>query len=228
MSTRKFSVFVDEPSATKRPLSRSVSASAVLTTRSENTFGSVRSVLGAVPEKENIHPVTGSSTTSSQTGKKRKASESGSVLVTKAFAPVTIEAKPKRAEIKRKQSSSKQSKVSKEPLKKNTEPRKILGATNHTNAPLKRTPSAPPSRGSPVTLDAVPEEIEEKVTANEDTEGEKKAHNVSQSQIDGRCYDLTVSPLADVTDAYLQSSESKEEEVNDEDLPEYRIVKEVR
>ena len=77
-------------------------------------------------------------------------------------------------------------------------------------------------------MDVVTEEAEEKVTANEDAEGEKKAHSVAQSQIDGRCYDLTVSPLADVTDAYLQSSESKEEEVKDEDLPEYRIVKEVR
>lgn len=230
MSTRKFTVFLDEPTTTRRPLSRSLSTPVILTSnRSENIVGSSRSVLGVVPEKENVHPVTGNTTTSTQTGKKRKASESGSVLATKAFAPVAVEAKPKRAEAKRKLSSSK-AKASKEPAKRSTESKKVLGAVKVNTAPVKRAPSVPPSRSSPVTLDSVPEEVEEKLAVNETTKSETKAEMISQARINERCYELTVSPLADVTDAYLQSSESKDQDskADDKILPEYRIVKEVR
>lgn len=223
MSTRKFTVFIDEPTTTKRPLSRSHSAAAVLTTRSENVNSS-RSILGSLPEKENIHPVTGSNSTSSQTSKKRKASDAGNVLATKAFTPAVVEAKPKRAEPKRKLSSSKV-KVQKELSKRPAETKNVLGATKVNRAPLKRAPSVP-SRSSVVTLDAVPEEAEEK-PADKIEVGETKVNDMLRAQIDERCYELTVSPLADVSDAYLQSPEYKDEAVKD-DLPEYRIVKEVR
>ncbi|KAI5123258.1 hypothetical protein M0805_001347 [Coniferiporia weirii] len=231
MATRSFAVFQDEPSAKRPlPLGRSASAAAVLmgprTSRAENTHLSERSALAQVPEKENLHPTTGLGVGPASASKKRKASESGSVLATKMLAIASGEpgaSKFKRSELKRKASVSGKAKSKREPAKKGTEVRKVIAGGDTTSSSVQKLPSLSLSRRPTKALEPVSEEVEDKTLVAPVA----KRKSITQALIDARCYELTVSPLADVTDAYLQSSEPKKaEEVKDEDLPEYRTVKE--
>ncbi|KAH8113874.1 hypothetical protein DFH11DRAFT_1544619 [Phellopilus nigrolimitatus] len=229
MSTRSFTVFQDEPSAPsipKAPLERS--ASTVL----RGPRGSLNIPVLSTPfvpllEKENIHPVTGLGTGPATASKKRKASESGSVLATKVLAVTAVTAagpsKPKRAELKRKASAVTTTGKTKSKAKKGSESKKVNSSSDITPSPTQKTPSLSLSRSSPKTLETVEEVPEEDTVSEKPTKAPKL---LTQASIDARCYELTVSPLADVTDAYLQSSDKKVEEMKDEDLPEYRLVQE--
>ncbi|THH11433.1 hypothetical protein EW145_g678 [Phellinidium pouzarii] len=237
MSSRTFSVFQDEPTVKRPlPLGRSASASAVLmstsSARGENALSSIRTVIVPIPEKENLHPITGLGVGSTSASKKRKASESSSVLATKLLAKTSDSGvcKAKRSELKRSSSLSVKTKTKrepvKEPVKKGPEARKAAAGGDGSSA--QKVLSL--SRRPPKTLEPVSEETDDQAPAIQASKDEAK--NITQAVIDARCYELTVSPLADVTDAYVQSSEAlilspkKVEEVKDEDLPEYRTVKE--
>lgn len=225
MPARSFTVFQDAQPAAKpptalRPLGRSASAAAVLTTRRSGNN------VVSLPEKENLHPLTGLSTSSAPLGKKRKASESSSVLAPKVLGVTgssdANKVKPKHSELKRKASSqtnSGKSKVKRETSKENGEYKKrsVVGTTSSVRNSRSGSRSA-----STTILEAIEEEVATQIVHEEELHLETKS--ITQSLINSRCYELTVSPLADISDAYLQSSESKKEVSRDED---FHAVKEV-
>lgn len=224
MSTRAFAVFQDSPTedTTPKPSATSATDSTASSQAFQEHVRSTETILSPTLEKENLHPVTGLAAPPPNLSKKRKMSELGSVLATKVLAPTT--SKPSKSrELKRRASTSSASGKSKakSPLdRKASEGRIPLGSTENGSSsaqPAPRRPSRALSRQPTLVLGTVPEEPQES------TEGLPQA--VKQALIDSRCYELTVKPLADVSTAYLQSSDKHE--VDDENLTEYRVVKEV-
>jgi hypothetical protein len=135
--------------------------------------------LSSVAEKENVHPVTGEL---SVQGNKRKTA----VLGTKSVIPLAMkladasESKPEAK--RRKSSSSTPSKKAKPGARKEKKP---LGAGRKTGQSSSRRPSPLPR-------------------VDEMGESEREGERIKLADIDSKCYELTVKPLADVSQAYDQ------------------------
>ena len=126
-------------------------------------------------EKENLHPLTGGRLRSSSTvGLKRKSS----VLATKLHNP------PGMKDSKQAQSQA--------PSKKRKVTSSSDGETERSRPKVRRLKLITRRAGSP-ELASIAEEKDERL-----------ARRLSQSDVDSRCYDLTVSPLANVSDAFAQ------------------------
>ena len=232
MSSRSFVIFQDPSSPVKaskpRPLGRSASAAAVLTSSrlAENSSGaSSLQTASTSAEKENTHPLTGLGIGRPLQNKKRKASESvGGVLATKMIAVVASAsaeddstatgkpAKPKgpqalsRSDLKRKALSdagSEKTKMKRGPSQS--------GGSKNINPSTSTT-----QRGTRSASKLLLEPIKEETATPIEQEDQKTKESIKQVLIDSKCRELTVSPLADVTDAYTQSSESAEGK-NDEE-----------
>jgi len=184
-----FTVFQDAPSTeTPKPKVTRPTAMAIRSSSlNQATITSSNSLVDVteVTDKENYHPVTGerAGPSSHTIAKKRKTN----VLATKVHTPAGSAAK------KQKDSS-------------HTETKKHKASTSSTNkakvaskrdGKVKKTlTKRPPSRKvSP--MPKVSEE-EEQVVAD------KGPEHLTQADIDSRCYELTVKPLADVSQAYEQ------------------------
>ncbi|TFY80369.1 hypothetical protein EWM64_g3641 [Hericium alpestre] len=209
MSTRSFIVFQDEPlEPTSRP---NASRRSEPPAPPPTVLGSVLQPALSTQEKENLHPVTGARAASSgdlQT-KKRK----NSVLTTKLHIPPA---------------TKKQKDQSAEPKK-----RKPLGASSKSKANAgsgrKEGKGAAPSRsagGSGLLRKVAPmPKVDEEVVDAEAQEQEQD--KLSHADVDSKCYDLTVSPLADVSKAFDQVPSSPDSELsragaskeNDDELP---------
>lgn len=225
MSTRTFTVFKDaspKKTAKPRPLGRASSSAAILSSSrlSENSVNPL-TILSTSAEKENAHPLTGSSSHASL-GKKRKTSESGGVLATKVLAmaasdpAISKQQKPKRADLKRKALSDvgpEKTKLKRESSKISAS-RDLRGSVSSAPAPQPRTSHKRTRSSSVLQLETIKEETSTSTDAAKDTESE----SVKQAIINSKCKDLTVSPLADVSGAYIQSSERKADEVHEEKL----------
>ncbi|OSX61000.1 hypothetical protein POSPLADRAFT_1081701, partial [Postia placenta MAD-698-R-SB12] len=126
-------------------------------------------------DKENINPATGQRASSEPLAKKRKTN----VLATKLHVPPPAK-KQKESKEGRKRARSDTKKVKR-------------------SSSFKRTNSSAPSRArrSP-SLPRLPEVAEE-------VETDKAPLALSQAQVDARCYELTVMPLADLSKAYEQA-----------------------
>ena len=130
-------------------------------------------------EKENLHPLTGGRLRSSSTaGLKRKSS----VLATKLHNPPDtkdFDQAPSLAQSKKRKVASSSD-----------------GGTERSRPKARRLKSTTHGRRSP-ELASIAEEKDERL-----------ARRLSQSNADSRCYDLTVSPLANVSDAFAHTSPS--------------------
>ena len=173
MASRKFTVFVDDVSAsTVKPL-----PTPKPTGKGPQEEAGPSSL--SATEKENLHPLTGGRLRSSSTvGLKRKSS----VLSIKLHNPPDAKAtKPVPSLVpskKRKVSSSSD------------------GETERSRPTARRLrPTA--RKGRSPELASIAEEKDERL-----------ARRLSQSDVDSRCYDLTVSPLANVSGAFTQPSPS--------------------
>lgn len=130
-------------------------------------------------EKENLHPLTGGRLRSSSTvGLKRKSS----VLATKLHNP------PSQKDAKQAPSQA--------PSKKRKVASSSDGETERSRPKSRRLKLITRRTRSP-ELASIAEEKDERL-----------ARRLSQSDVDSRCYDLTVSPLANVSDAFAQISPS--------------------
>ena len=228
MSSRSFTVFKDAASPVRtskpRPLGRAASAAAILTSSrlSENSSSAATLPTSSTSsEKENTHPVTGLGARP-PLGKKRKTSESGSggVLATKMIAvaasasgdaKATGKSKPKaplqpRADLKRKALSDAGSDKTK--LKREGSKDGSLRTSGTSTASNKRTRS---------TSKLLLETIKEEEVVTKEKEEPKKQELIEQVLINSKCRDLTVSPLADVTDAYTQSTEGVDAKKDEEE-----------
>ncbi|KAG7094791.1 hypothetical protein E1B28_005606 [Marasmius oreades] len=184
MSSRSFTVFQDTP-VSDTPHHKDPSLSPTLSPLTSSTMH-ISANLGPVTatDKENLDPITGEPVVASGTnGKKRKTS----VLATKSLTPLgpvlkdvkdSVEGQPETKKRKSSVSSGSKPKVKKDG--------KGLGSGKKT-ATKKSTRKA-------LTMPKVDEEVDIERDARE------------QALVDSRCRDLTVSPLADVSEAYIKSS----------------------
>ncbi len=146
------------------------------------------SSLSAEADKENLDPLTGERVNagSNCTGKKRKSTTSSS----KALACIEVK-KPKEGSEpqlkKRKSSASSVKKV------KGRREGKGPTSTRKTGKKLRAASPLPP--------------VEEEVAENVVPEGNDAAPTppLTQAEIDTKCYELTVKPLADVSQAFEQA-----------------------
>ncbi|KAL0574404.1 hypothetical protein V5O48_007544 [Marasmius crinis-equi] len=183
MAARSFTVFQDAPSDT--PQQKDTSPPPSSPSASLSITASLTSILSPVSatDKENLDPVTGEPVFPAGTNvKKRKTS----ILVVKTLIPlepVSKDAKESaegQPETKKRKSSI--SSGSKPKVKKDS---KGLGSGKKTTK--KSTRKA-------LTMPRVEEEVEVERGARE------------QALVDSRCRDLTVRPLADVSEAYIESA----------------------
>jgi len=174
MTSRKFTVFIDDVSTVKPQLAPKPAPTKAL----EEEAGP--SSLSAT-EKENLHPLTGGRLRSSSTATLKRKS---SVLATKLHNP------PDPKDTKKVPSLV--------PSKKRKVSSSSDGEIERSRPKARRSKPTTRQRRSP-ELASIAEEKDERL-----------ARRLSQSDVDSRCYDLTVSPLANVSDAFARlSSASK-------------------
>ncbi|KAG1876368.1 hypothetical protein F4604DRAFT_1680534 [Suillus subluteus] len=187
MSVRSFTVFQDTPTEIQK-ISH-VSDKNLVTTIAADAAATLLSTLAAI-EKENLHPLTGerAAQTTTNVSKKRKTA----VLVTKAVAPPP--------------SSKKQKELKSEPKKL----RKSASGNGNRSDDRKKNPrgSRPARKAS--HLPKVDEEQE--LSTATPSQRDLTRLIISQAKIDSKCYELTVSPLADVSGAYDTATETSDQE----------------
>ena len=185
--TRSFTVFRDEPS---EPSTKPRKASVDVLSPAETSSTNVVPTSLTTSEKENLHPVTGLRTTyaSDAQTKKRK----NSVLATKLFVPPTSK--------KQKESCDPESKPEAKKRKVSSAKTKSISSRKDGKVSSRKTASATSSKRKVAEMPKVDEE--EEVEAVEEQKADVEGETVNQASIDAKCYDLTVSPLADVSKAY--------------------------
>ncbi|EGO29707.1 hypothetical protein SERLADRAFT_457861 [Serpula lacrymans var. lacrymans S7.9] len=176
MSVRSFTVFQDTPTEIEVTKNESPCDNDN-NSPAISAAAAAASVLStlAAIEKENLHPVTGERAGPGPTCKKRKTG----VLVAKVdvFSSTSKKQKEAKPETKKRKSSISSSKG------------KSGGKKDGTGKPMSRSTR----RVSP--LPKVEEEIE----------AQKEQERISQANVESKCYELTVLPLADVSQAYETS-----------------------
>ncbi|KAH9947524.1 hypothetical protein B0H21DRAFT_853642 [Amylocystis lapponica] len=135
------------------------------------------------PDKENIDPYTGRRSLLDPTTKKRKTT---TVLATKSLVPSRNTRKSRSTRSVAPSTSTTVVLAVKSRTPTDKKPKRVSGSRRNGAGPsrVRKEPSLPP--------------------VDEAAESEKERDRVVQSQIDSRCYELTVSPLADVSPAYEQ------------------------
>jgi hypothetical protein len=185
MSLRTFTVFQDAvsseapPSKITRPNAMVTRSSSLnLTNTSSNATGSVNNLPVVALDKENFHPVTGERAGhSNNTGSKKRKT---SVLATKVQPPSTTEKDAAQPEKKRKAS------------------------TTSTKGKVKRYGKTPVTARKGTSKRTISRKVSPMPRLNE--EEEVKKDRITQVNIDARCYELTVKPLADVSQAYEEGA----------------------
>ncbi|TFK25267.1 hypothetical protein FA15DRAFT_703815 [Coprinopsis marcescibilis] len=187
MATRSFTVFQDTPlsNPTRSGLKSSRAPSGVLVARSSSRTNLNSTVEARVIlDKENFNPVTGERTTQGTAAEKKRKT----LTVLAAKEHVATSSKKSKAEIpeaKKRKTSSLKAKPA------------AIKAKDSKTVPSTRKPkrNSPSRRASPL-----PKVEEEK---GNEADNRSQAQESNQAAIDSRCYELTVKPLADVSDAYV-------------------------
>ncbi|KAG5642081.1 hypothetical protein DXG03_003634 [Asterophora parasitica] len=212
-SLRSFTVFQDVPTTDVPNPKSAAAAVAPITspTLSSKSVNINHATTLTTAEKENVHPLTGQRAGPSSNPKKRKTS----VLATKVHLPL----------------ATKKQKESKEPSEPNPDAKKRKSSTalpakgkaavkkdGRTSASSKKAVKKLSRRVSP--LPKVDEE-----------EAERERERITQAEIDSRCYELTVKPLADLSQAYEQGASLEtpaEEKVKFRSVKESSVEPEIR
>lgn len=172
MSSRKFTVFIDDVSTAK-----SHHASKPALNKPAEEDAGISSL--SATEKENLHPLTGGRLRSSSTVELKRKS---SVLATKLHNPPNAK-------------DAKQA-----PTLVPSKKRKVTsfsdGETERSRPRARRVKPVTRQRRSP-ELASIAEEKDERL-----------ARRLSHADVNSRCYDLTVRPLANVSDAFARLSPS--------------------
>ncbi|KAG6837136.1 hypothetical protein H0H93_014041 [Arthromyces matolae] len=183
MSMRTFTVFQDSPSTTDIAKPKMSTTNPVALISKQLNVNNATTLTGT-DDKENFHPLTGERAGPSTTnGKKRKTS----VLATKIHAPLSS----------KKQKESTDSTTTATDMKKrkssgtSAKPLKAAGGKKDTKTSSSRKVTKKPSR----RVSPMPK-------LDEEAEADRVRERISQAEIDARCYELTVKPLADLSQAY--------------------------
>ncbi|KAK7034532.1 hypothetical protein VNI00_012379 [Paramarasmius palmivorus] len=179
--SRSFTVFVDTlPADTPQPkdtISEPISPS------SSTLAATITSILNPVTatDKENLDPITGEPVIPNNTNQKKRKT---SVLATKALAPLEpILKESKESAEGQPETKKRKSSISLGSKSKSKKDGKGSGSAKKSVKKVSR-------RASPMP------KVEE--------EGELEKDAREQALVDSRCKDLTVTPLADVSEAYLE------------------------
>ncbi|KAF5357145.1 hypothetical protein D9756_006451 [Leucocoprinus leucothites] len=186
MASRTFSVFQDvpAPSAVKARSGTSNVLKTRSSTRLNNILQGSSKPNELVPvDKENVNPVTGERAGTITMSKKRKTN----VLSAKPTAPLAVKKAKSSKETKDAEPYSKKRRATSEAEKSKGVVRKEGKAAGSLRKPTKRV-----SR----KVSKLPRLEEEASSKAQDTE------QTTQASIDSHCYELTVQPLADVSQAY--------------------------
>ncbi|KAF5381332.1 hypothetical protein D9615_008383 [Tricholomella constricta] len=201
MSLRTFTVFQDVPSTDSSKNKAAAIASIVSPTLSNKPLNINHATTLTTAEKENVHPLTGERAGPSNNPKKRKTS----VLATKVHMPLSAKKQKDSTEpnpdVKKRKSSTASTAKGKAAVKKDG--RSVTSSKKAVKKPSRRVLPMP--------------KVEE--------EAERERERINQAEIDSRCYELTVKPLADLSQAYEQGA-SLETPTVDEDKIKFRSVKE--
>ncbi|KAK0482213.1 hypothetical protein IW261DRAFT_1023344 [Armillaria novae-zelandiae] len=186
MATRSFTIFQDIPSSTKPPALKPTTSILSSTTVTNIDKVATLSSLSADANKENLDPLTGERVNvgSKCTGKKRKSATSSS----KALACIEV-IKPKEdpePQLKKRKSSASS-------VKKVKGRKEGKGPTSTRKAGKKLRAPSPLPPVEEVAENIVPESNDAAPTPP-----------LTQAEIDAKCYELTVKPLADVSQAFEQ------------------------
>ncbi|KAK0192524.1 hypothetical protein F5146DRAFT_1222644 [Armillaria mellea] len=185
MATRSFTIFQDVPTLPKPPALKPTTSILSSTTATNVDKVATLSSLFAEADKENLDPLTGErvNTGSKCTSKKRKSTTSSS----KALACIEV-TKPK--EDSEPQSKKRKSTASSVKKVKGRREGKGSTSTRKTGKKLRAPSPLPP--------------VEEEVAENTVPEGNDAPQTppLTQAEIDAKCYELTVKPLADVSQAF--------------------------
>ncbi|KAF5386444.1 hypothetical protein D9757_005846 [Collybiopsis confluens] len=182
VSFRSFTVFVDTPTAEGSQQKPKLTPKPLVRSFSES---SILSRSFPVPtDKENMNPLTGERVGSASLGKKRKGSISVLAVKTLPSETRTLREKGQEAqpETKKRKSSVSSASGSKPKTKK-------VSSSKKTGKRPSRKASLLPK-------------------LDEENESDREQYKIAQAEIDSKCYDLTVKPLADVSEAYECSGES--------------------
>lgn len=185
-SIRSFVVYRDDDESTSVQAGSSTTLDKHVSPPPSIVLPSVASSLIVfTPDKENINPATGLRANTEQSAKKRKTG----VLAVKSQIP------PKKKQKESKDSKSLKEKDSKKrtAASSTSAPRARSSGDKKAKRPLTSRKNAAPSRArrSP-SLPRVAEEVE------------AEQERITQAVANAKCYDLTVLPLADVSQAYEQ------------------------
>jgi hypothetical protein len=184
MSLRTFTVFQDavsseapQPTITRPNAMVTRSSSLNLTSSSVNATVSLNDLVAL--DKENFHPVTGERAGPSNNvgSKKRKTS----VLATKVQPPSTTK-KDAQPELKKRKAST----------------------STSTKGKVKRDGKATVTARKTASKRTLSRKVSPMPRLNEEEEARKD--RITQVDIDSRCYELTVQPLADVSQAYEEGA----------------------
>lgn len=192
MSARSFTVFQDSSTEILQPDRPSEALPLAVAVPATDATATLVSTLAAI-EKENLHPLTGERTgpASCSESKKRKTA----VLSTKLLVDL----------------SKKQKEHKSESTKKQRKQPSLSGKSKSSDA---RKSSQSKRRRSPRKASPLPSVQEEP-----DVRREPSRLDITQATINSRCYELTVSPLADVSEAYETVSQSEQDSPSDDERP---------
>lgn len=180
MKTRSFTVYVDTPSNEVQPTKATDSTARSSTAPPTDINSSI-----AVANKENVHPVTGERVTYSPTGKKRKTTVLALKACTTKDASAIAESSDSQPQLKKRKAASSSTRA-----KAKKDAKVPVVSRKGVKKPSKRASSLP--------------KVEEE---KEKEENAKNVLGMSQGAIDSKCYELTVSPLADVSEAYDETAD---------------------
>jgi hypothetical protein len=236
---RSFTIFQDAPSVeeSSAPKQTKSTLAPKRVTRSASSSAENFVLFDNPPitalDKENLHPVTGERAGLTAAEKKRK--DNSHILATKLHNPPSrLAAKKHKKELsvvlkdegsptkKRKASTSSQSAVTGGTSQRVTNG-KLTNSTKESNVPAKPRKTASTKRvvTRTRTIATLPKVVEEPDATGQkegiELKGKSKQSmtkaaqpQLSQADIDSRCYELTVKPLADVSKAYEDSSASQD------------------
>ncbi|KAG6840219.1 hypothetical protein C0991_008080 [Blastosporella zonata] len=184
MSLRAFTVFQDTPTEIAKP--KATAASAVTSpTLSSKPLNINYATTLTTAEKENMHPLTGERAgPSTNNTKKRKTS----VLATKMHAPLT--SKKQKESNESKESTDSNPDLKKRKSSATSTSKAKAGAKKDGKVLARKVAKKPSRRVSPLPK------------VDEEADAERERDRITQADIDSRCYELTVKPLADVSQAY--------------------------
>ncbi|KAF8068707.1 hypothetical protein FPV67DRAFT_1448596 [Lyophyllum atratum] len=207
MSLRTFTVFQDVPSTDSSKAKTPTISTITSATLSSKPININNATAPTTAEKENVHPLTGERAgPSNNNTKKRKTS----VLATKVHAPLGTKKQKESKELKESNPDAKKRKSSSTSTAK---PKLGVKKDGKTATSSRKSVKKPSRRVSPLPK------------VDEEAEAGREQERITQAEIDSRCYELTVQPLADLSQAYDQGSSFETPSVDD-DKVKFRSVKE--